>query len=121
NPPLPLRERGRGRGVLFQRPTNHLQHHVHIPQNIMVPESQYPESLIRQPAIPLRITHTVLMLTAIDFYNQSCVEVNKVDYISSQWLLPAKLLPVNTVRTQPKPQCIFSICHVAAQMFCEIQ
>lgn len=111
--------KGRGRGILFQRLTNHLQHDFHILQDFMIPESQHSKPLIAQPSIPHGITNTPLMLTTIHLHNQPRIKVDEIHNVSAQWLLSAEFPTIKAMRPQSEPECFFSLRHITAQMFCK--
>jgi hypothetical protein len=54
------------------------------------------------------------VLTAIEFDNKASVVASKIDNITSEWHLPAELMPVNLTRSQDLPDAPLGLGHIPA-------
>ena len=104
----------RGRlDVFIQFPKNGCQDSIRHCQNIVVPETQDPVSLILQPfASGIVILRLFDMLPAIYFDNQLPVSADKINDIFSDKLLPSKLKGFCLPHAQPLPQKPLGICRI---------
>src|SRR6185312_3810629 len=113
--PLPLWERGWGRGGAFGKLfQDGLEHHFDVLQNVVVPKTQHRETLVAQPCITCRIVHAAVVLPAICLDDQTRTEMHEVHDIWPDRLLPAELVIAHAVRSEMAPEQLFRVGHVFA-------
>jgi hypothetical protein len=71
------------------------QNTLQIPVNVVVPETQYPEPLIRKIAIAFRVAAGMcveVMLTAVDLDDEALLETDEIDDIAGARGLTAEMV-----------------------------
>src|SRR5690606_19359149 len=85
--------------------TNPLQHRFHLPQYLMVPETQHPIPPRDQIFIPLAIPAGLLhMLPTIQFDHQEMLQANEVDDVAADGLLSLELESHEALGTRAVPR-----------------
>jgi hypothetical protein len=106
----PLAGRGRialairVRGSLHERGRNCFENARHIPQHIVVPESQDPIVVIDKPFVANHIARIVGMLASIDLNNEPTFAADQINRVWTDRLLPDKFVTVETARPETIPQ-----------------
>ncbi len=81
-----------------------VKHAIHIPKYFIVPKSQYTKTLRLQPGSPALIFFNLLvMLASIHFDDQALFKANKINDVSSQYLLPSKFRGGHLAAVKPAP------------------
>jgi hypothetical protein len=95
---------------------NHFNAVVGLFQNLVVPETDNPESTSIQKSRARFIAFTLFgMLAAVDFNDQSGVDACEVDNEPANRVLPSKLEAVKRPPAQPVPKPLLGIGHLLAQ------
>jgi hypothetical protein len=99
----------RVRGSICKRGGNRLKHFSHVPQNVVIPETQDAVVVVGKPFVASRIPRIVGMLAAVDFDNQTRLATYEIDSVESDRLLPNELISAEPARSQPVPKYAFGI------------
>ena len=95
---------------------NTFQNRFRIPQNLVIPESQYPESLRCESSAARGIlSSSFTMLTTIGLDDEAGPDACKIDNVGGDDELAAKLETVGSAGTQVIPQQALGIGHPPAQ------
>src|SRR3990167_856491 len=95
---------------------DHLQHAIHVPQRLVVPEPDHAVAVGFDDFCPASIGSAFGMLPAIEFDGDAEASTGKVRDIATDLALAGKLCAAKLARTQVRPQAPFSIGHVVAQL-----
>lgn len=69
------------------------------------------ETIIREPAVPLSITHRLSMLTAVHLDNEAQIETEKIRDVRADRHLPAKFEILEASVFERKPELPLSVGH----------
>ena len=106
----PLAGRGRialairVRGSLRKCGRNCFENARHIPQHIVVPESQNPIAVIDKPFVANNIVRIVRVLASIDLNNEPTLATDQINCVWTDRLLPDEFVTVETPRPEAIPQ-----------------
>ncbi len=95
---------------------NPLDHAIDVFQNLVVPETQNPMSLLLQPAGADRVILDLeSVLPAVDLNNEFLFRAKEIDHVWSNGLLPPEPSVIDLAQAYAAPQCHFGIGRVAAK------
>jgi hypothetical protein len=100
----------RGDSIQFQQ--NPLQYGFSLLQHIIIPKAQHPQVAFRQKGVAFFVRllcQLIGMLAAIQLYDQSCVDADKIDDIFCNGMLPAKFPACHSTIPQKMPHPGFGI------------
>src|SRR5258708_3458333 len=106
----PLAGRGRialairVRGSLRECGRNCFENARHIPQHIVVPESQNPIVVIDKPFVANHIARIVRVLASIDLDNEPTLAADQINCVWTDRLLPDEFVTIETPRPEAIPQ-----------------
>ncbi len=99
----------------MQRAPDRIGNRIPITEHVVIPKAHDTKSFSLKPCSAFRVVLTVeCVLPAVEFDNQSTVETNEVDDISSQRNLAAKLKLTETATAETPPNEAFCFRKVLA-------
>jgi hypothetical protein len=102
------------RGTIRKRARNGLQNARDIPQDIVVPETQYPIVVTRKPLIANDVVRVISVLPSIHLNDEASLAANKVDGVWADRFLPNELVSVERAGPKPSSQGAFGISCIAS-------
>jgi hypothetical protein len=111
NPTSP-RKRGEveNSAVLFRElGLNRHQDAFGISENVVIPESKHAIAVFSQATIAYYIRRGLIVLTAIDFNDQSSFSADKVADVTEYWHLPDELVPIDLPVADAIPEDCFRV------------
>ena len=114
---------GRGEGSPAPQLVRDLdQYSFDVLQDVIVPEADEPMALVLKPSCSFIVPCLLSgMLPSIDFDDEALLHAEKIDDITAQRALAAKLMAAKLPVTQVTPEQCFRIRPVAAQGSCTVR
>ena len=85
-------------------------------QHVVIPEAQDAVALVLQKQVALLVVGLLIgVLSAVQFYDESGFDRDKVHDVVSNGILAAEFDVVKSSRPQVSPQAPLGVCHVLAQ------
>jgi hypothetical protein len=97
-----------------QRTFDHVDHTVHVPQHVVVPEPQQPKPSTAQEGVSPLVRARITVLPTIDLHDQSAFEADEIDHERPDGALATELLPCQLTLSNNRPELAFGICHFAS-------
>jgi hypothetical protein len=104
-----------GMGMGFKRIPNKFNYRIHLIHDLVIPETQYLETGLRQKFVSFDVFARILVLTAVDFDNEPSLKAHEVEDGIFERMLSPEFVSAELGMTQPLPKQALGIGHVAAQ------